>query len=142
MVNGDFTALFPFLCDIWIVTSLMKQLHALPCPADYVPLALMLPKRKPKHLIDIRICMQNRALNIPILPTDVNRSVADYTYSVQMTVLPFLRLWTIISAIAAVAPKLPSIWNGGCMSNRLGYVDDVNSLQRLSYAASPSQSLA
>ena len=69
----------------------MKQLHALPCPADYVPLALMLPKRKLKHLIDIRICMQNRALNIPILPTDVNRSIADYTYSVQMTVLPFLR---------------------------------------------------
>ena len=69
----------------------MKQLHALPCPADYVPLALMLPKRKLKHLIDIRIRMQNRALNIPILPTDVNRSVADYTYSVQMTVLPFLR---------------------------------------------------
>ena len=48
----------------------------------------------------------------------------------------------LISAIAAVAPKLPSIWNGGCMSNRLGYVDDVNSLQRLSYAASPSHSLA
>jgi hypothetical protein len=42
----------------------------------------------------------------------------------------------------AVPPKLPSIWNGGWLSNRFGSVDFASSLVRFSSAVSPSPSRA
>ena len=47
-----------------------------------------------------------------------------------------------ISAIPAVQPKFPSIWKGGCASNRFGYVERDNSVSTKRCAVSPSPNRA
>ena len=47
-------------------------------------------------------------------------------------------LWSSISVIPAVAPKLPSIWNGGWVSNRFVSVDSFNCSSTILCAWSPS----
>ena len=63
--------------------------------------------------------------------------------SSSMTVVsPSCRDWSSDSAIAAAAPKFPSIWKGGCRSKKFGSVDLVKSFSSVSSTPCASCSLA